>query len=97
MDFNDILSKDKPVLVDFHADWCGPCQTMEPILEEVISKIPNDIQLLKIDVDKHPMIAAAFQVRSVPTFIFFRKGEIIWRKTGLVSLKELETLFEENS
>lgn len=94
MDFNEILSKDKPVLVDFYADWCGPCQTMEPILEEVISKNPKDIQLLKIDVDKHPMIAAVFQVRSVPTFILFKEGKILWRKTGLVSQNELESLLQ---
>lgn len=94
MDFNEILSKDKPVLVDFYADWCGPCQTMEPILEEVISKNPKDIQLLKIDVDKHPMIAAVFQVRSVPTFVLFKEGKILWRKTGLVSQNELESLLQ---
>lgn len=97
MNFNEILSQEKIVLVDFHADWCGPCQTMEPILKEVISKNPTPIELMKIDVDKHPMIAAAFEVRSVPTFIFFKKGKILWRRTGLVRMTELEELIRKTS
>lgn len=96
MSFNKIINQDKPILVDFHAGWCSSCQTMEPILDEVVSKNKNCFELLKIDVDKNPMIAAAFQVRSIPTFILFKKGQILWRKTGLAGIKELEELIERN-
>lgn len=96
MKFNDLINQDKPILVDFFADWCGPCQTMEPILEEVKTNIGDTAQIIKIDVDKNPMAAAAFKVRSVPTFMLFKNGEILWRKSGMVRAKELEEVIFAN-
>lgn len=92
MKFKEIIDQDKPILVDFFAEWCGPCQTMGPILEDLKTRVGDSTQILKIDVDQNPMAAAAFKVRSVPTLILFKNGEILWRKSGLVGAKELEKL-----
>lgn len=97
MELDTITGGNKTILVDFYSGRCGSCQTMAPILEDLQSGNQDLIDFLKIDVDQHPMIAAAFQVRSVPAFILFKKGEIIWRKAGLVSAGELENAIRENT
>jgi len=94
--FKEVINQDKPILVDFFAEWCGPCQTMGPVLEDLKTRVGDQAQVLKIDVDQNPMAAAAFKVRSVPTLILFKNGKILWRKSGIVSAKELEQVVLDN-
>jgi thioredoxin 1 len=86
----DIISKSlDAVLVDFYADWCGPCQTMNPVLEETITELEGKIKLLKLNVDKYPQLAQQFAVRSIPHYILFKKGKILWRKGGVLTKRDL--------
>jgi thioredoxin 1 len=94
--FNEHLLSEKPLLVDFFAEWCGPCKTMKPILDELKQKVGDKATILKIDVDKNPSAANAYGIRSVPTLILFKNGEIIWKQSGVVSSQQLEQLINSN-
>ncbi|MDB5231497.1 MAG: trxA [Chitinophagaceae bacterium] len=88
--FNDVINGETPVLIDFHADWCGPCQMMKPVLKQLRDKAGEKLRILKLDVDKNPAVASAFDVQGIPTFLLFKKGEIVWRQSGAMSLQQLE-------
>lgn len=93
--FNSIIQSEKPVLVDFFATWCGPCQTLAPILKEVKGSLGDRISIIKIDVDKNPQLAAQYQVRGVPTMILFQNGKQLWRQSGVVSSFDLIKIITE--
>lgn len=95
--FQQLIQKDKPVLVDFFATWCGPCQMLAPILKEVKVTLGDGITIIKIDVDKNQAIAAQYQVRGVPTMILFQNGKQLWRQSGVVSKEELVKIIVEKS
>lgn len=88
----EAFSDEMPILVDFFGPQCGSCQTMEPIITNLEAKYRSAIRFIAINVEENPLIAAAFHVRSVPTLLLFRKGEIHWRKSGLIAKKDLEVL-----
>lgn len=88
--FADKINSPRPTLVDFHAIWCGPCKMMEPILKSVHQKMGDKVSFLKVDIDKNPQAANAYQIRGVPTLILFKNGEIKWRQSGVVSAQVLE-------
>ena len=88
--FQDIIAGDTPVLVEFFAEWCGPCKMIKPVLEELKKKMGNKIIILKIDIDKNISLSSEYRIQSVPTLVLWKQGEIIWRQSGALSLNELE-------
>jgi thioredoxin 1 len=85
MTFNEMIQGDKPVLVDFAAEWCGPCKMMTPILKDVKQELGESITIIKVDVDQSPQAAQAYQVQGVPTLILFKNGKTLWRQSGVVN------------
>lgn len=93
--FQEIIKGEKPVLVDFHADWCAPCKIMNPVLKNIKSKLGKDLIILKINIDNNPAVAEKFQVKGVPTFILFRNGEIKWRQSGIIEENKFIELIQK--
>ena len=87
--FNELIQSEKPVLVDFYAEWCGPCQMMKPRILDVAERIGDNAKVIQIDVEKEKDIAARFRILSVPTLVIFKKGKQVWRQTGIISTNAL--------
>lgn len=87
--FQNLINSEKPVLIDFFATWCGPCQMLGPILKQVKDSLGERISIIKIDVDKNQEIASVYQVRGVPTMMLYQKGQQLWRQSGVLSKEEI--------
>lgn len=94
MSFQQLINGDKPVLVDFYAEWCGPCKMMKPILDEFKGMVGDRATVIKIDVDKNPAAAQAYGVRGVPTLAIFKNGSVVWRKAGVMSASQLQSALQ---
>lgn len=96
--FATIINSEKPVLIDFFATWCGPCQMLSPVLEQVKEALGDRISIIKIDVDKNQPMASQYQVRGVPTMMLFQNGKQLWRQSGVLSKEEIiQTIIEKSN
>lgn len=95
--FGEIINGSTPVLVDFSAEWCGPCRMMKPILQQLHQRMGEKIRIIKIDIDKSPAAAQTYNVQSVPTLIIFQNGKMLWRQSGVVQATQLEKIIEQHT
>jgi len=95
--FGDIIKSETPTFVDFSAEWCGPCKMMAPVLEDLKSKLGDQVKIIKIDVDKNPGLARAYQVQSVPTMMLFKNGNALWRQSGVMTSEQLKKVMDQHA
>lgn len=95
--FSELVKSEKPTLVDFYAEWCGPCKMMKPILEQLKDTVGEQARIIKIDVDKNPALANHFNIRGVPTLALFKNGELKWLQAGVIQVNQLRNLIEKYS
>ncbi|WP_159024125.1 thioredoxin [Formosa sp. L2A11] len=95
--FSELIKQDKPVLVDFFAEWCGPCKTMAPILKDVKDSLGESVSIIKIDIDKNQELASKLNVRNVPTLMLYKSGEQKWRQSGIVQKSDLIQIIKQGS
>jgi thioredoxin 1 len=95
--FDSIINDTRPVIVDFHALWCGPCKVQSPILSEIASEFGERVRVIKIDVDQNPGLAGRYHIQSVPTVIIFKNGELVWRQSGVVSKDQLRSIIQPHA
>ena len=94
--FQEIINGEKHVLVDFSAEWCGPCKLMAPILKELAGNIGDKVSIIKVDVDRNPQVSAQYRIQGVPTLILFHKGNILWRQSGVISTHQQEQIIKQH-
>jgi len=94
--FSEIIGANKPVLVDFFAEWCGPCKMMKPVLEELKNRVGETATIIKVDVDKSPLVANTYNIRGVPTLILFKNRQVKWRQSGVISANYLEQVIRQH-
>ena len=95
--FHELIRSDPPVLVDFYADWCGPCKAMTPVIKEVAQATAGKAKVIKVDIDKSVQAAQVYNVQAVPTFIIFKKGDIVWRHSGMIDKNSLLNVLLQNA
>jgi len=95
--FSNIINSEIPVLVDFHADWCGPCKMLAPILKQVKDEMGNALKIVKIDVDKNQSLASTYQVKGVPTMLLFKNGKQVWRQSGVLQKNDILSVVRQHT